>query len=63
LVIGGLAAAPLLAWILARGAGDWLLAPYGFDVLLLIALESAGGYVGAQPGCNLVLSPTFDAPA
>jgi hypothetical protein len=38
--IGGIATALLLAWMLARGARDWLLAPYGFDVLLFIALES-----------------------
>ncbi len=41
LAIGGIATALLLAWILARGARDWLLAPYGFDVLLLVALGSA----------------------
>ncbi len=40
-VIGGLAAVFLLMWIVARGARDWLLAPYGFDICLLIALESA----------------------
>lgn len=40
LMIGGIATALLLVWILARGARDWLLAPYGFDVLLLIPLES-----------------------
>jgi hypothetical protein len=45
LVIGGLATAVLIAWLLARGARDWLLAPYGFDILLLIALESAVVYI------------------
>lgn len=45
LVIGGLATAVLIAWVLARGARDWLLAPYGFDILLLIALESAVVYI------------------
>jgi hypothetical protein len=40
-MIGGIATALLLAWILARGSRDWLLAPYGFDVLLMIALGSA----------------------
>jgi len=45
LVIGGVATALLIAWVLARGAREWLLAPYGFDVLLLIALESAVVYV------------------
>jgi hypothetical protein len=45
LVIGGIATALLLAWMFARGARDWLLAPYGFDVLLLIALESTIVYL------------------
>lgn len=51
LVIGGLATALLVAWVLIRGARDWLLAPYGFDILLLIALESAVVYLaGATRG-------------
>jgi hypothetical protein len=45
LAIGGPATAVLIAWVLARGARDWLLAPYGFDVLLLIALESVVVYI------------------
>lgn len=45
LVIGGLATALVIGWVLARGARDWLLAPYGFDVLLLIALEAAVVYI------------------
>lgn len=44
-VLGLLAAAFLAAWILARGSSDWLLAPYGFDVSLLIALEAAVVFV------------------
>jgi hypothetical protein len=48
LVVGGIATACLLAWMLARGAQDWLLVPYGFDVLLFIALESIVAYwIGA----------------
>lgn len=47
-VIGALAALFLLAWILARGSRDWLLAPYGFDVCLLIALESAVVFVAGS---------------
>jgi hypothetical protein len=36
-VIFGLAAAVFAgAWILLRGSRDWLLAPYGFDVLVLL---------------------------
>ena len=51
LVIGGLATALLVAWVLARGARDWLLAPYAFDILLLIALEAAVVYIaGATRG-------------
>lgn len=45
LVIGGLGTAVLIAWVLARGARDWVLAPYGFDVLLLVTLESAVVYI------------------
>lgn len=45
LLIGGLATAVLIAWVLGRGARDWLLAPYGFDVLLLIALAAAVVYI------------------
>lgn len=53
-VIGALAALFLLTWIVARGARDWLLAPYGFDVCLLITLEAAvvfvlGGFRRQQP--------------
>ena len=44
-VIGSLAALFLVAWILARGSRDWLLAPYGFDVCLLITLEAAAVWV------------------
>jgi hypothetical protein len=51
LVIGGLATALLVVWVLARGARDWLHAPYGFDILLLIALEAAVVYIaGATRG-------------
>jgi hypothetical protein len=55
LVIGGLATALLIAWVLARGARDWLLAPYGFDVLLLVAVEAAVVYIaGATWGRSSV---------
>jgi hypothetical protein len=30
----------LTIWGFARGARDWLLAPYGFDILLLIGVEA-----------------------
>ena len=34
-------AAVVGGWILLRGARDWLLAPYGFDITLLIVLVAA----------------------
>ncbi len=37
---GAVAALFLLVWMLARGSRDWLLAPYGFDICLLISLEA-----------------------
>ena len=41
IVVGVIATLVLVFWLLARGARDWLLAPYGFDISLLIALEAA----------------------
>jgi hypothetical protein len=39
----GLGAAGVVgAWILLRGSRDWLLAPYGFDILVLILVIGAG---------------------
>ncbi|TME66637.1 MAG: hypothetical protein E6I50_10460 [Chloroflexi bacterium] len=35
-VYGVAAAAVFGVWTMARGSKDWLLAPYGFDILLLI---------------------------
>ena len=38
----GLAGAIMVAvWTLVRGARDWLLAPYGFDIVVLVALCAA----------------------
>ncbi|HET7337932.1 MAG TPA: hypothetical protein VFK22_00170 [Candidatus Dormibacteraeota bacterium] len=53
-VIGAMATVALVLWMLARGARDWLLAPYGFDICLLIALEAAvvffvGGWWRSTP--------------
>lgn len=45
LAIGVSATLFLLAWLLARGSRDWLLAPYGFDICLLISLEAAVTYL------------------
>jgi hypothetical protein len=40
--VRGVVAAGLVAvWLLARGATDWLQAPYAFDVYLLIAVAGA----------------------
>ncbi len=45
---GLLAAALTAAWILARGAAEWRLAPYGLDVMVLAAVAAAGVlYLGA----------------
>jgi hypothetical protein len=39
----GLAAAAVVGiWILLRGSRDWLLAPYGFDIVVLILVIGAG---------------------
>jgi len=41
-VVRGVVAAGLVAvWLMARGAADWLQAPYAFDVYLLIAVAGA----------------------
>jgi hypothetical protein len=49
--VRGLAAAVLVTlWLLARGATDWLQAPYGFDVYVLITVAAAIVlYLGADP--------------
>ncbi len=39
-MLGGLALVFLAMWGFGRGARDWLLAPYGFDILLLIGVEA-----------------------
>lgn len=41
-VYGLVAAVAFGAWTLARGSRDWLLAPYGFDILALILVLGAG---------------------
>jgi hypothetical protein len=48
-VYGAVAAAFVGTWILLRGARDWLLAPYGFDVLLLIIVVGAAIVVLNRP--------------
>ena len=40
-VRGAMAAGVVALWLLARGAADWLQAPYGFDVYGLIAVAAA----------------------
>ena len=46
----GLAGAAFVCiWVLIRGARDWLLAPYGFDIIVLIPLVGvAVGVAGGQ---------------
>jgi hypothetical protein len=40
-VRGAAAAVVVAVWLLARGAADWLQAPYGFDVYGLVAVAGA----------------------
>jgi hypothetical protein len=48
-VRGVVAAAVVAVWVLARGATDWLQAPYGFDVYVLITVAAAVVlYLGAD---------------
>jgi hypothetical protein len=48
-VRGAAAAVMVAVWILARGATDWLQAPYGFDVYVLITVAAAVVlYLGAD---------------
>jgi hypothetical protein len=52
-VRGVVAAAVVAAWLLARGAADWLQAPYAFDIYLLITVAAAAVLflgVGARSG-------------
>ena len=49
-VIYGLVSAAFVgAWILVRGSRDWLLAPYGFDVLVLAVVVGAALVVLSRP--------------
>jgi hypothetical protein len=49
-VRGAAHAAVVGVWLLARGANDWLQAPYGFDIYCLITLAAAVAlYQGADP--------------
>jgi hypothetical protein len=46
---GATAAGAIALWLLARGASDWLHAPYGFDLYGLIAVAAATVlYLGAE---------------
>lgn len=48
-VRGAVAAGVVALWLLARGAADWLQAPYGFDVYGLVAVAGATViYLGAN---------------
>jgi uncharacterized RDD family membrane protein YckC len=53
-ITAGFAVAFLAIWGVARGARDWLLAPYGFDILLLVLLEA---------GVTLVIGSARHRPA
>jgi dipeptide/tripeptide permease len=56
MIIGGMASALLVVWMVVRGPRDWLRAPYGFDILLLIAFASVVVYV-AGAAWRLPISP------
>ena len=48
-VLGGISAVVIASWIFLRGATDWLQAPYGFDIYVLITLAAATVlYLGAS---------------
>lgn len=59
-VARGVAAAVVIAvWLLARGATDWLQAPYGFDIYLLITVAAVTvSVLGADPIGKKVTAPT-----
>jgi len=45
---GSIAAVAVGGWILLRGARDWLVAPYGFDIALLIIVLAAAVVVSVS---------------
>jgi hypothetical protein len=49
-IFGVGAAVFVCTWILVRGSRDWLLAPYGFDVLVLVLVVGAAIVVLSRPG-------------
>jgi hypothetical protein len=51
-IFGVVAAAFVCAWILVRGSRDWLLAPYGFDVFVLILVAGAAIVVLSRPAAD-----------
>jgi hypothetical protein len=52
-VRGAAAAGAIAVWLAARGAADWLQAPYGFDVYALIAIAGATVlYLGVDAGSS-----------
>jgi len=47
---GVVAAAIVTLWLLARGATDWLQAPYGFDIYVHVTVAAAAVLImGADP--------------
>lgn len=53
---GAMAAGVVALWLLARGAADWLQAPYGFDVYGLIAVGAVTVlFLGAEVSFRLPL--------
>lgn len=58
MMIGGVASALLVVWMIVRGPRDWLRAPYGFDILLLIAFVSVVVYVAGAAWRLPVAAPS-----
>lgn len=58
MMIGGVASALLVVWMIVRGPRDWLRAPYGFDILLLIAFVSVVVYAAGAAWRLPVAAPS-----
>jgi hypothetical protein len=58
-VRGVVAAGVVAVWLLARGAADWLQAPYGFDIYVLIAVAAATVlFLGVEARAGKGATPT-----
>ena len=57
LLRAGVAALGVCAWILVRGASDWILPPYGIDWFVLVALVTALLALVSPPASRTALTP------